>query len=256
MSVTLKHNGLPEQVGRFDLLSMIRDVASALKLTGREVQYLEAAIRRCSELDFEKGSVCAYWARVATIAKKLCCTPRQINSIEKSLEKKKLIFHTTRPNGHRYGIRGATNRITFAAGINLAPMISRYREFAHLKNASEIHEQALAAIRFEIQLCRRKIRDTKDALLVEQSEQALPGGRTSIIYDLDRLNSIHGALLAVLGQIEAEPGLAETSDGQAEASDALEVSGQPSIQTQNITNVCIAPTRRTAKPVSQRQMLL
>jgi replication initiation protein RepC len=256
MSVTLKHNGLPDRVGRFDLLSMIRDVASALKLTGREVQYLEAAIRRCSELDFEKGSVCACWARVATIAKKLCCTPRQINSIEKSLESKKLIVRTTGPNGHRYGIRSATNRITFAAGINLAPMIARYREFAHLKKASEIHEQALAATRYEIQLCRRKIRDTKDALLFAQSEQALPGGRTSIINDLDRLNSIHGALLAVLGQIEAEPGLAETSDGQSESSDALEVFGRPNIQTQNIINICIAPTQRTAKPISQRQILL
>jgi replication initiation protein RepC len=256
MSVTLKHNGLPENVSRFDLLSKVRGLASSLKLTGREVQYLEAAIRRCSDLDFEKGGICAHWAKVDTLSRELGCTPRQINSIEKSLEKKKFIVRTTGPNGHRFGVRGALGKISFVSGVNLEPMINRCRGYAFLKRIRDIHDHALAATRYEIQLIRRKIRDTKDALLIEKSEQALPGGRTSIIRDLELLSEIREALLAVLEQIDPKLGLTKTSDGQSESSDALEVFRQPNIQTQNITNICIAPTQRTATPISQRQMLL
>jgi replication initiation protein RepC len=256
MNVTLKHNGLPENIGRFGLLSMIKGLASSLKLTGREIQYLEAAIRRCGDVDFEKGSICAHWARVDTIAKELGCTPRQVNSIEKSLAKKKFIVRTTGPNGHRFGVRGTSEKINFVSGINLAPMINRCRGYAVLKRIRDIHDHVLAATRYEIQLIRRKIRDTKDALLMEKSDQVLPGGRTSIIRNLEQLNAIHEALLAVLAQIDPKHGLTETSDGQSKSADALEVSGQPNIQTQKIKNICIMPTRKAAGPLSVRQMLL
>jgi replication initiation protein RepC len=256
MNVTLKHNGLPENVSRFGLLSMVKGLASSLKLTGREIQYLEAAIRRCGDVDFEKGSICAHWARVDTIAQELGCTPRQVNSIEKSLAKKKFIVRTTGPNGHRFGVRGTSEKINFVSGINLAPMINRCRGYAVLKRARDIHDHVLAATRYEIQLIRRKIRDTKDALLIEKSDQVLPGGRTSIIRNLEQLNAIHEALLAVLTQIDPKHGLTDTSDGQSKSADALEVSGQPNIQTQNIKNICITPTRKAARPLSVRQMLL
>lgn len=263
MSVTLKHNGLPDNVTKFDLWKLFRSIAPvSYKLTFRETRYIELAIKTCGEADFLPGAICALWMRVSKIAMALECTPRQINSIEKSLENKGLICRTTGRNGSRYATRKTADKnspVTMAVGINLAPLINQYRGWLQIKETQDLLDEARAATRAEIQNKRRRIHASKRRDLIAQAEAILPRGRTSQITDSNRLEAILAALEALLNALEDTPGNGKTSDGSAEIADASEVYGKPKIQTHPSHDSCSgSPGQqpRSKLPTNRQVMLL
>jgi replication initiation protein RepC len=257
MSVTLRHRGLPKDVTKYHLWDLVRDTASkGLKLTGRESQYIELAIKTCADADFLPKKICAFWMRVSKIAEKLGCTPRQVNSIEKSLEGKGLICRTMGRNGSRYVVRkkgGDVGDIELAVGINLAPMITQTEAWLEIRTVQQLSEKARSETRAEIQNIRRRIYASKSVDLHGEADAILPHGRTAQISDVEHLKDILVALQSLLAAIESEAGIAKTSDAHAEIADASEVSGRPNIQTQDSNRICTAPTRKAQKPLTAQQ---
>lgn len=262
MSVTLKHDGLPPDVTKIHLWELFKAIAPArYKLTFRETRYVELAIKTCGEVDYLPGAICAFWMRVSKIAKALDCTPRQVNSIETSLEKKGLICRTMGRNGLRYATRKTPDKnspVTMAAGINLAPLIKQYRSWVKIKEAQDLLDEACAATRAEIQNKRRRIHASKHADMIAQAEAILPRGRTSKISDFGRLEAILAALEALLETIEDTTGNGKTSDGCAEISDASEVCDAPKIQTHSSDNSCSGLPGKRPNPnlPTKRQVML
>ena len=260
MSVTLKHKGLPEEADKYGLCDLVKEIAAPLhKLTARERQYLELAIKTCADADYLAGRICAFWMRVSKIAKNLVCTTRQVNSIEKSLESKGLICRTTGRNGTRYVVRNPAEKdgaIELAVGINLAPLIEMYDYWLKQRAAENLLQKARKDICAEIQNLRRRIYASNLPDLIAKADVMLPSGRTSRIEDVERLKEILGALQALLFAIESKPGVAETSDANPDSADAPEESGSPKIQTQDSNRICIAPARKSPKLLTARQAVM
>lgn len=76
MSTTLTHDGLPEGVSRFDLLSLFERVGQAnSKLSATAVALMRHYVRQTSEGDYQKGRICAVWVQVSRVAEALGLSP-------------------------------------------------------------------------------------------------------------------------------------------------------------------------------------
>jgi len=106
MSIALTHDGLPENCGRFDLLSVFEQVAkSHYRLSKTAIALVRHYVLRTSDEDYRKGRVCAVWSQVATTARAIGLTPRSINGAERELEDAGFLIRSTGSNGARYGER-------------------------------------------------------------------------------------------------------------------------------------------------------
>lgn len=216
MSITLTHPGLPEGYGRFDLLSLFEQVARRhYRLSKTAIALVRHYIRKTSDEDFRKGGICAVWSQVSRTARDLDLTPRSINSAERELEDAGFLTRSTGNNGARNGER-KDGRVIWAAGINLAPLVSRFHELQEKVEAICLHNRAVDQCKAEIRRINRAIRDSERADLRDRANTILPDGRTARIDDLDRLTDIRDALTAILETLDAGPREQKTSDGSEE----------------------------------------
>lgn len=216
MSITLTHPGLPEGCGRFDLLSLFEAAARRhYRLSKTAIALVRHYVRKTGDDDYRKGRICAVWPQVARTARDLDLTPRSINSAERELEDAGFLVRSTGNNGARSGER-KDGRVIWAAGINLAPLISRFQELQDRVEAIRLHNRAVDQCKAEIRQINRAIRESEQADLKARAFDILPDGRTARISDLDRLSSIRDALSAVLDMLDAPPREQKTSDGSEE----------------------------------------
>jgi len=221
-SVTLKHDGLPLGIGRFDLLSAFERTAKlSYGLSRTAIALVRYAISRTQDGDYAKGAVCAIWSKVSSIADDLLLSSRSINSAERELEAAGFIMRTCGINGARGG-RRIEGLVQWAAGINLAPLIDRYDELNEQSKALALKNQAIALCKSEIREISKMIRQSEEAAALEQAQQILPRGRTSRINDLDQLKGIRDNLSSLLEAII-------TCSGEQKTSDASEESLSPNI---------------------------
>ena len=226
MTTTLAHNGLPDGIGRFDLLRVFEQVARpGFGLSSTAVSLVRHYVLKTMDADFGSGRICAVWAQACRIAAKLGLTPRSINSAERELEQAGFIVRTGGINGGRGGDRH-DGVIAWAAGINLAPLVNRFSELRAKAEAIELATMAILQCRAEIRQLGKRIRDIGDQALWDDAAKVLPGGRTARIADIRRLTAIRDALSAMLNAIESKPRASFSSD-------APEENGAPRIQNHN-----------------------
>jgi replication initiation protein RepC len=212
MSITLKHGGLPNGIGRFTLIDTFDSVArSVFGISATAVRLLRHHVSKCRDSDFLAGRICGTWEQPQQTAASLGISTRVLNNAERQLIAKGFINRTATPHARRDGRRSGDN-ITYAAGINLAPLVERYPELAELQSAQGLKVEAKRQLRSEIADIRRQIRISEDAGLIEQAEGIVPGGRTSRIEKIERLEAIKSDLEALLVCLEVPSGEQKSSD--------------------------------------------
>jgi replication initiation protein RepC len=237
MSTTLTHAGLPVGVTRFDLLRLFEQVARpGFGLSSTAVALVRHYILKTMDADYLKGRICAVWTQACRFAEALGITPRSINSAERELERAGFIVRNAGINGARAGDRQA-GVIIWAAGINLAPLITRYNELQGKAKALDLQARAINQCRAEIRQLGQRIRHACDETLRQRAEAILPGGRTARITSIARLTAIRETLSAMLDAIASAP----AADPHApKTSDAPEENCAPNIQDKNSPRSCSA----------------
>jgi hypothetical protein len=228
MSTTLAHRGLPTGVTRFDLLRQFEQVARpGFGLSSTAIALVRHYVLKTMDADYLSGRICAVWTQACRFAEALGLTPRSINSAERELEHAGFIVRNAGINGERAGDR-QDGIITWAAGINLAPLVGRFSEMQAKAEALALHARAIQQCRAEIRQLGQRIRDAGDENLRERAETILPDGRTARITRIERLIAIREALSAMLEVIESVP---DPETRALKASDAPEENCAPNIQT-------------------------
>ena len=190
MSTSLVHSGLPEGMTRYDLARLVEQTRRPLQLSKTAISVLVHYITRCTfDQDYEPGRVCAAWPRVSTIADRLGLSERSINNAERELEFNRLLKRTTGGNGARFGERTTEDcpKISWAAGVNLGPLIERIGELRAALRWIEKEQRVLNSLRAEIKLTLRRIREISDGKAAVEIAEILPGGRTSRLKDVAKL---------------------------------------------------------------------
>jgi replication initiation protein RepC len=86
MSIALAHNGLPEGLKPYQLVTLIKQVArstdKADRISRTAVSVLEYCISCCRDGDFGKGRICGIWEQPATMAAKLGISIRVLHNAE------------------------------------------------------------------------------------------------------------------------------------------------------------------------------
>ena len=240
MSTTLSHRGLPSGVGRFDLLRLFEQVARpGFGLSSTAVALVRHYVLKTMDGDYLSGRICAVWTQACRFAEALGLTPRSINSAERELEQAGFIVRNAGINGERAGDR-QDGIVIWAAGINLAPLVERFRGMKAKAEALELQARAIQQCRAEIRQLGQRIREAGDEALCERAETILPDGRTARINNIDRLIAIREALSAMLAAIESSP---DPEPRALKTSDAPEEICAPNIQNQNSPRKRTAPAR-------------
>ncbi len=226
MSASLKHDGLREGIGRFDLLRLFEHTAKpAFGLSRTAIALIRHVIERTQDGDYKRGAICAVWTKVSTMADQLQLTSRSINNAERELEAAGFIKRTCGGNGARYGSR-VDGVVIFAAGINLAPLIERYDELLEHSKTLALISQAINQCKSEIRNFHKQIRQI-DADAAARADEILPRGRTSRIKKLHELKAIKANLLEVLEALL-------DSSGEKKISGASEENFSPNILNKHI----------------------
>jgi hypothetical protein len=230
MSTTLAHSGLPSGTTRFDLLRLFEQVARpGFGLSSTAVALVRQYVLKTMDADYHSRRICAVWTQACRFAEALGLTPRSINSAERELEATGFIVRNAGINGERNGDRH-DGVITWAAGMNLAPLVDRFVELKAKAEALVIQARAIRQCRAEIRQLGHRIREAGDADLRERAETILPDGRTARIGSIERLTAIREALSAMLQAIESAP---TPNGGALKTSDASEETVHPIYRTKN-----------------------
>jgi replication initiation protein RepC len=168
-------------------------------------------VSKCRDSDFLAGRICGTWEQPQQTAKLLGISTRVLNNAERELIAKGFVNRSATPHGRHEG-RRLRDKIAYAAGINLAPLVDRYPELAALQTAQELQEEALHQLRREIADIRGQIRASEDVGRIEQAEDIIPRDRTSRITNIERLEAIKTDLEALLVCLGLPTGEQKTSD--------------------------------------------
>lgn len=241
MSTTLAHAGLPPGVTRFELLRLFEQVGRpGFGLSATAVALVRHYVLKTMDGDYLSGRICAVWSQACRFAEALGLTPRSVNSAERELERAGFVARTAGINGGRTGARH-DGVITWAAGINLAPLIERFGELKAKAVALEMRARAINQCRAEIRQLGKRIREAGDTRLQARADALLPGGRTARIGCMSRLTAIREALSAMLDAIASAP---DPKPRASQSSDAPEANCAPPIQTHQSSRRRTAHTGR------------
>lgn len=217
MSAYLSHCGLPNGMSRNELRRKAKIVLRKLEgMSEKAVALLDILIDSTQDTDFEAGRICGSWMSPATLADLLEISERRVYELESELEGARVVLRTSgrRP---RHGQRAGHIRYLF--GLNLAPLIERALEIAqayeNYRKSRELLNQALVAGRAQIRdlLCR--VRETGEPAARDAAESVLPGGRSSRIKSVERLEEVIEALRAIvesLSDVSARDSAHQTAD--------------------------------------------
>lgn len=225
MSVSGRHNGLPQGQTKWDLLRVLQEIGrKELGLTPSAFSLLIFLIRRSRETDFDRGAICASWLRVELIARELDLTERTVNNAQRELQASCLIRVTTSGNGARHGER-IGGQIKFASGLCLKPTIERFSEFSRLRCKKTHVSAEIAATRAEIRRIRYQVISSGDEKIIAAMEEMLPGGRVSRIKALSSLKDICNQLANLLQHLSAR---------EPKISDQSEIFGSPNLPAKRV----------------------
>lgn len=237
MSITLKHSGLPNGIGRFALIDAFDAVArNVFGISATAIRLLRHHVGKCRDSDFLAGRICGTWEQPQQTAVALGISTRVLNNAERELIAQGFINRSSTPHARRAG-RRSDDKIAYAAGINLAPLIERHPELVALQSAQGLKVEAKCQLRLEIADIRGQIRISEDAGLIEQAEGIIPRGRTSRINEIARLEAIKSDLEALLGRLEFPY-------GEQKSSDQTEENISPNILPKDLSKNCSGGRRQ------------
>ena len=238
------HVSLPEKVSAKTLYRWVTGMRREYKLPQTALTLLGTLIDKCRSSDFEKGSLCGVWESPGRLAEAIGVSTRVLNNAENQLIKAGLIVRTTTGKGRRFGQRGENDKIITLFGISLAPMVNGYKEILAKRQAQALAQKARTALRAEIAALRQAIRQASAAAMA-QAEQILPGGRTSCITKVERLEQVKADLEAVLAAIPA-------LSGEQETTDQSEDFARPDTSSSDLSKICRATPSLQADAATAR----
>ncbi|KZL24699.1 helix-turn-helix domain-containing protein [Pseudovibrio sp. WM33] len=201
MSLTLTHNGLPEDAARADVLTLIDKFGPAAGLSGTDIKVLKHYVLKVRDDDFLKGRICAVWQRLPVTAEELNLNERAITRAENRLIKSGWLLKTNALRSRRGGFRqkAGEQTIIWAAGINLQPLIDhKIPELFQLSKQREAAKLELEALHSETKLLFGEIRSLNCSEALKRALAILPFGRLSRVRALAKLHQIKTALSSLL----------------------------------------------------------
>ncbi|KZL19554.1 hypothetical protein PsAD2_01832 [Pseudovibrio axinellae] len=201
MSLTLTHNGLPEDTARADVLTLIDKFGPAAGLSGTDIKVLKHYVLKVRDDDFQKGRICAVWQRLPVTAQELDLNERAITRAENRLIKAGWLLKTNAPKSRRYGHREKTGdqRIAWTSGINLQPLIdNKVPKLLQLAKEREEAKQELVVLQSDTKRLFGEIRLLSCSEALERALTILPFGRLSRVRGIEQLNNIKTALSSLL----------------------------------------------------------
>lgn len=159
----VQHDGtlyaaLPNGVGRYDIMNIIKRAGKHGGFTPRMIQLLDYYMAFTREVDWEEGAQPIIYQCLASTARDLDVTERQIQNIEKQLAAIGALGWSDSGNYRRYGCRDhETGRIQYAFGVNLAPLCSLYDRLKDVLAHKEREEAAWKGLKRAISSYRGQI---------------------------------------------------------------------------------------------------
>jgi replication initiation protein RepC len=111
MSITLKHGGLPNGIGRFTLLDTFDTVARiTFGISATAIRLLRHHVSKCRDSDFLAGRICGTWEQPQQTAAALGISTRVLNNAERELITKGFINRSATPHARRDGRRSGADQ--------------------------------------------------------------------------------------------------------------------------------------------------
>ncbi|TPG52224.1 plasmid replication protein RepC [Sphingomonas glacialis] len=150
--------GLETGLAPSHALAALKRAAPYMDVPLRVVSVIDLLFAWTKPQDWQGGRIPVVWPSNDLLAQKLGVTVRQVQKLLKQAQAFGLIGFIDSPNGHRGGRRGADGFITWAYGIVLAPVGTRFREFIARAARGAAEDAALTVLRKRLAAARRKIR--------------------------------------------------------------------------------------------------
>jgi hypothetical protein len=162
--------GLPAEVERYDLLTLVKRAGRQAGFTSGMIELLDYYMAFTRECDWEKGARPVIFQSLARTALDFGVSERQIQKLEQALFRAGAITWNDSGNHRRYGQRDPkSGRIAYAFGVDLTPL-------AYLKAALKKKLEEKEA-RDEAWLPEKRKRTRKRAQIGEQSGEGARGNR-------------------------------------------------------------------------------
>ena len=259
--------GLPDNVGRYDLLRLVQDVGFELGFTGGDIQHLHYLLGHTRDVDWEPGSEPIVYKSVCRMARERGVTERQIHNRERKLFVLGCLSYSDLENFRRTGYRDESGRIVEAWGVNLAPLGQLYEQLVELKQRQMADLAAFGTAKRRLSALRRRIlvkleaARERDIEVEELNERLSALPRVRAMMALERVLSIisHAALIEddLERLLEAEkpteeeqkPALPETPDNCELSMETSDRSEQNFRQLQTTNNLPLSSDNTCNPPV-------
>lgn len=150
--------GLDAGMAPSHALAALKRAAPYMDVPLRVVSVVDLLFAWTKPQDWQGGRIPVVWPSNDLLAQKLGVTVRQVQKLLKQAQAFGLIGFVDSPNGHRGGRRGADGFITWGYGIVLAPIGTRFQEFAARAARGAAEDAELTVLRKRLAAARRKIR--------------------------------------------------------------------------------------------------
>jgi replication initiation protein RepC len=156
-AVAKRFRGLAAEVTPGNVLAAIKRARKEIGASARVVGLIDTLFAWTKPQDWEPGQTPIVWPSNERLADELDVEVRQVQKLLDQAVALGLISHRDGPNGHRTGRRGPDGRITWAFGINLAPLGVRMGEFLQLAERRRLDLARREELRRRLTIARRSI---------------------------------------------------------------------------------------------------
>ena len=150
--------GLETGMAPSNALAALKRAAPYMDVPLRVVSVIDLLFAWTKPQDWQGGQIPVVWPSNDLLAQKLGVTVRQVQKLLNQAQAFGLISFRDSPNGHRGGRRGIDGFITWGYGIVLAPIGTRFQEFAARAAKGAAEDAALTVLRKRLAAARRNIR--------------------------------------------------------------------------------------------------
>ncbi len=194
--------GLPDGVGRCDLMRAVEAGGGRCGFSRTEVRRLVYLVRYTREIDWtDEDGLPMVWKGVEAMAEELGISRQQVNAVERRLAGKGAIAHKDSASRRRWGERDpVTGHVTKACGVDLRPLAGLYGEFIAAARAAADERRMKKAVRAVSSALRIEIRQLAAGLGRDPGLDWWPlkagAGLAALIAERERLAAMRNALLA------------------------------------------------------------
>ena len=170
--------GMPEEVtSPGQLLAALKAAAPRLGIAPRLVHAVDWLFRFTKPQDWGKDSRPIVWPSARMQREELGLSETQVKRLNRALTELGLLTMKDSPNGKRYGVRDAKDRIVEAYGFDLSPIAARHAEFVRAAEEGRAERVAMARLRRRATVARKAIAQ----ILETAREYAFGGGEWQIL---------------------------------------------------------------------------